>query len=381
MSGKFYIGNNYCHSIFRLLGCDEDALSYALGYLLSIDPSFCISFLKKIGVLKNKKYLYLEEKFQKYSVYLQQCSSGGRKDIVIETSDRYVRVVIEVKINDSVVGIKQLLKYTIGESQKERENLVKEWESYKYRHIVTLTSPELSNFVRSEIERKLKEEKDEKLSGIKLHCYQWYKVFELVNNRIKDIESDKIKTYIYEEFIRFFKEDYKMKYYDAEVFIKDLSKEFSPIYFEGHMYFHNDSDAPLYFAPYLTNAHKGNAGLQYISKVLYVERNFDIENKKMMEKLEKENPGDWEYWKKGIEMYKEMKEKKWWSEKIKKLYLLSEPMKFCESPILKKDIKRLKNEGKISFEIPRQIPSRYSLTFHQLFSAVDMLREKFIEKQ
>ena len=49
-----YIGKNYgkesafVQSIFRLKGNDEDALTYALGFLLAHDYEFCDKFVRRL---------------------------------------------------------------------------------------------------------------------------------------------------------------------------------------------------------------------------------------------------------------------------------------------------------------------------------------------
>ena len=94
-----YIGKKYqgattpVQSIFRLAGSDEDALTHALGFLLSHDGALCRKLLKHLGI-RNRKGLK-----SGYSVHLQEVTGKefGRRDIVIEY--RKTRIVPEAKID------------------------------------------------------------------------------------------------------------------------------------------------------------------------------------------------------------------------------------------------------------------------------------------
>ena len=79
-------------SIFRLVGSDEDALTYALGFLLAYAPTFCAKIVRRFGVAPRKTFK------RGYSIHLQEVTDPGfgRRDIVIEA--RGMRIVIEAKM-------------------------------------------------------------------------------------------------------------------------------------------------------------------------------------------------------------------------------------------------------------------------------------------
>ena len=47
-------------SIFRLIGNDEDALTYALGFLLARDPDFCVKVIRLCGIRVPKHLAWVD---------------------------------------------------------------------------------------------------------------------------------------------------------------------------------------------------------------------------------------------------------------------------------------------------------------------------------
>ena len=114
-----YIGKNKekidpVQSVFRLAGKDEDALTYALGFLLSQDSDFCTHFIRKLKVAKHKRLS------PNYSIRLQEFTQKefGRRDVTIETEK--VRIVIEAKIRGAEPTVEQLVQYGEEEGHLER---------------------------------------------------------------------------------------------------------------------------------------------------------------------------------------------------------------------------------------------------------------------
>lgn len=127
---QLYLGKNHqgsadpVQSIFRLAGSDEDALTFALGFLLAHDHAFGAAMVRHLCISPRKPLK------PGYSVYLQEVTDPGfgRRDIVIEGSG--TRIVIEAKVGGAEPTAKQLLKYG------EEANL---WEKFDGRAVVALT--------------------------------------------------------------------------------------------------------------------------------------------------------------------------------------------------------------------------------------------------
>ena len=145
---NLYIGKNHLgdispvQSIFRLVGSDEDALTFALGFLLAHDHSFCTELVRHLRVAPRQALKSV------YSVHLQEVTGSGfgRRDIVIE-NDR-TRIVLEAKIGGAVPTAQQLLQY--GAEHKL-------WNQYKVRGVVALTQGALAAATRQEVQAKLAE--------------------------------------------------------------------------------------------------------------------------------------------------------------------------------------------------------------------------------
>lgn len=250
---RLYIGKNYpgnvdaVQSVFRLAGDDEDALTFALGFLLAHDPVFCAKLLKELVGVPGRRLK------DGYSVHLQEVTerSFGRRDIVVEGNG--VRIVLEAKVGDAEPTVAQLVKYA-----KES----KRWKQYDTRAVVSLTQVELSaakaNKVRSELSAL----------NIRFDAVQWHQVIDLVMSYTPSNDSA-ISRYLFDEFIRYIRSDYQMGYYDAEILIQDVNTENAEIFEEGRMYVNRPTrtKAPLYFAPYFTNQ-GANTGISMFSRVM-----------------------------------------------------------------------------------------------------------------
>ena len=117
---RLYMGKNHdekdasvpVQSIFRLAGSDEDALTYALGFLLARDPIFCVELVRLCGVKAPQSFKH------DYAVHLQEVTDPryGRRDIVIEAGK--VRIVLEAKIGRAEPTADQLLKYVADDAKR-----------------------------------------------------------------------------------------------------------------------------------------------------------------------------------------------------------------------------------------------------------------------
>jgi len=130
------------HSIFRLIGKNEDALTYALAYAFEMNHPLLIDFLKEIKVLEAKQGR--SYRLKNLKICLQEHDfngKAGRRDIAIEFDD--TRVVIEAKIDGSIPTEDQVLKYTLTRDEDENDidfNYINQvWGPFKKRYIITLT--------------------------------------------------------------------------------------------------------------------------------------------------------------------------------------------------------------------------------------------------
>ena len=235
---RLYIGRNYpgetdaVQSVFRLAGSDEDALTFALGFLLAHDPVFCAKLLSGLKVVTRRRFN------DGYSVHLQEVTdrSFGRRDIVVECNG--TRIVLEAKVGGAEPTVEQLVKYA------EESDL---WKQYDTRAVVSLTQVELSAAKAEKARSKLSK------LGINFHAVQWHQVVDLVMSYTPSNDSA-ISRYLFNEFIRYIRSDYQMGYYDAEILIHDINPLNAKIFKEGWMCVTNSKSkkSPLYFAPYFT---------------------------------------------------------------------------------------------------------------------------------
>ena len=112
---NLYIGKNHLgdtspvQSIFRLVGSDEDALTFALGFLLAHDHSFCTELVRHLRIAPRQT---LESV---YSVHLQEVTGSGfgRRDIVCQ-GRRDIRPCGGVKVYHRDVGAQHECHHAAG---------------------------------------------------------------------------------------------------------------------------------------------------------------------------------------------------------------------------------------------------------------------------
>ena len=346
---RLFIGKNHqsdaspVRSVFRLAGNDEDALTFALGYLLAHDATFCAQLMRQFRIAPSKTLN------AGYSVHLQEVTTPryGRRDIVIETDE--MRVVFEAKIGGAEPTADQLLKYA---------DELKLWESHKRRALVALTQVELSETIENDVCAKLSGE------GIKFHKIQWHEVIDLVLRYTPSGDSENLK-HLFDEFIRYVRSDYDMGYYDAEILIQDVNLLNAKIYKDCWMYVTSPKDkkAPLYFAPYYTQQNR-HPGLSMVSRVI------DVENTRLVDKEavhDSNAPTDehLERWRDGLAELRERAKKEKFFDKDVRLFYLDRPVTFRQTPLTKTAYKATEPPK----GIPNQIPKGFSLTFDELLKA------------
>ena len=344
-----YIGKNHQHggrpvqSLFRLAGNDEDALTYALGFLLAHDPEFCRQVLRSCKVRVPRNFL------DTYTVRLQEVtvSSFGRRDIVIEAVG--MRVVLEAKIGRAEPTVDQLLKYA------DEDRL---WANFERKAIVALTRVELLPSTLAEVSSRLC------IRRIAFSAVQWHQILELALG-YTPLDDSQVMRFLYQEFIRYAIRDYDMGYYDAEVLIQDVNPLNADIFRSGWMYVTSlkDKRAPLYFAPYCTNLGT-RSGITQVSKVI------DTRVVKLADEpdhLDVGTPEQLEHWKVGWSELRERALKEGFADGEVRLFFLDGPIELMDAqvPLSKKSF----NATGPPKQIPRQIPKGFSLDFDELLKA------------
>ena len=345
---RLYIGKNHdekdasvpVQSIFRLAGSNEDALTYALGFLLARDPALCADLVRLCTVKSVRSFK------DDYSVHLQEVTdrSLGRRDIVIEAGK--VRIVVEAKIGKAEPTAEQLLKYA-ADSEK--------WRKFATRVVVSLTRDKLLPATQIEIESKLP-----RRSKINFAAIQWHEVIELVLQHSPSNESDDVSQYLYDEFILFARRGYDMGYYDAEILIRNVNPENAKFFEQGWVYVTapTKNTDPLYFAPYFTN--QGPiSGIRMISRVI------DVRTLRLADALDVSDRGTEEerkQWCKGLCMLQEHAKEVGFSDNAVQVFFLGKPVEFRSSPLTKNAF----NATDPPKKIPPAIPPGFSLRFDDL---------------
>ena len=353
-----YIGKRYqgattpVQSIFRLAGSDEDALTYALGYLLAHDVALCSNLLKLLSI-PNRRGLK-----NGYSIHLQEVTGRGfgRRDIVIEYAK--TRIVLEAKIGAAEPTAEQISKYST-ESRL--------WKQYDKRWVVALTQVEMAAERQNEIRSQLSSER------IRFKNLQWHKVIKLaLKHKPSDVSG--VSRYLFNQFNRFIRGDYNMGYYDAEIHIQDVNFENEEIFNAGWVYVTSPKDrkAPLYFAPYFTQrgVPKGMSikpGISLVSRVIYSEIVVLAQQKAIG--VDPPSNKHRKQWERGFSMLRKRGEKErnmetnWgWVDEETRVFYFDKPMKIAITPITKKAF----NSNDPSKKIPNQIPNGFRLRFDQL---------------
>jgi hypothetical protein len=362
------------HNIYRLIGNNENALTYALGHLIAIDAGFMLSVLKEISVLKKIPGKPYKEYSSNYFVKLQEHKDNGIRDIVIEAGDiNGLRVIIEAKIGKGMPSASQLLKYSIGEKpQASHKKTEKLWGQKQHKYIVSLTRDRLDSSIKRGVSEKLAG------TGIKLLDTSWSMILEIALKYLKHQDIGQLHRAFIQEFIDFFREDYEMHSYQAEVMVKkDNLLNAEKIYLEGYMYVGGESDIqiPLYFAPYFTKECIGHAGItdsgiSYISSVIKVITTTAGKLKEDPEAIATEEIKAhelWPQWKKGLNaISKRAINEHWAKTHINQLYFLSKPAKLNRKHPVKG---------------PAQIHAGYSTTVIDLLIKDNLIKKLGITRQ
>ena len=339
-----YIGKKYqwattpVQSIFRLAGSDEDALTYALGYLLAHEGVLCGNLLKLLRI-RNRRGLK-----DGYFVHLQEVTDKGfgRRDIVIEYGK--TRIVLEAKIGTALPTVDQITKYATESTL---------WNQFDNGWVVALTQIELAEDTQKKIGSKLP-------NGIRFKNVQRHEVIEIVLN-YKPSDGSEVTRYLFNEFNRFIRGDYDMGYHDAEIHIQDVNPLNANIFKCGWMCVTSlkDRKAPLYFAPYFTKQGE-NTGISMMSRV----RNSEVVMLASTENMGVNPPSEEhrERWEHGFKMLRDRGKKEGFAFGETRVFYFDRPMTIAKTPITKKSF----NATNPSKQIPTMISKGFSLRFDEL---------------
>ena len=327
-----------------MAGNDEDALTFALGYLLAHDSDFCAKLISKIG------RAWSSELSDGHSVHLQEVTAQGygRRDIVVETDN--MRVVFEAKVGGAEPTAEQLLKYA---------DELKLWGPRKNRALVALTQVELAESIERDVRARLSGE------GIRFYKIQWHEVIELVLN-YQPPDNSTITRYLFDEFIRYVRSDYQMGYFDAEILIQDVNKRNAQIFKECWVYVTSPKDkkAPLYFAPYFTRENE-TTGISLISRVIGVERVVFAQQE--TDEVNAHHTDEHQArWIKGKGMIRERARREGFYHGEVRLFYLDRPIALLQTPATKQTF----NATGPRKQIPQQIPKGFTLRFDDLLGHV-----------
>jgi hypothetical protein len=324
-------------NVYRLIGRNEDALTYGLGHLMAIDDEFMLEVLKELAVIPRIRGRRYQGYRASYEVYLQEqrnVGGAGRRDIVLEAGgEDGLRVVMEAKIGRGQPTACQLLRYSVGCACKNhRTETAPDWGSRSAKYLVALTRSPLDSGVRTQMVERLKG------SGITIASIQWHRIVKLALDRLNRLEGRSLRSLFFSEFVSFFRGFYEMDLYDAEVMVQDEDPRNAPIYFDGYMYVGGRRwpKMPLYFAPYFTKAcawdatlpQVTTAGISWISKVTRVQQvtvTHLVRDAKGVADRDLRRYANWTHWRRGLEGIRELAKRDAWTGDVW-LYFLSEPV-------------------------------------------------------
>ena len=258
---------------FGLLGTNENALTFSLGYLYSVCPEFLRKTLYKLDIknLRHTRFADIEISLQKNRAE----DKHGITDIEIRLPGMF-HIIIEGKIGFGVPRIEQCEQYF-----SELDEPVK--------RLAILQNAEHSHWV--ERYKKSNPAFKGKLSGL-----YWAELLEDAISLLRANPESSIEGYWLRNFIKFAKEEYNMGSYTHEVWIVSTNKkEWWPgglsfhdihtkngkIYFWSHGKFANRK--PLYIASRC-------GGFDSIQKVLKIEH--DVTPVSIVPELKKVRGGD-----------------------------------------------------------------------------------------
>jgi hypothetical protein len=237
---KLKIFNEPAESLFRLIGNDENALTFALGYVFNLRKDVLTSFLKEIQIIPKQKGQSYKKLFSDYLIHLQQYNDdkSGIKDLVIEDcKSKRFKIILEAKVDGSLPSMEQLNKYVHGAINNDLRNFRESW-------IVILSRKEVPKSELVQITAQLNN------ANVNINFVTWGTISKIIHN-FSFNNSNLFEDRIIKELHKFLNMDYKIKYFEHEVFFVRVKKGNG--YYElicnqeGHGYYFNGAKTKYIF--------------------------------------------------------------------------------------------------------------------------------------
>ena len=224
--------NESPYNYFDILGNDENALSKAFSYLISIDKDCFFCFIKLLGIKLSNSLL----NFSKFRIEIQRKREAGITDIEI-TDEEKIHIIVECKIKQ-------------GKVRRQRTQYNKEFTKNCGKYLCLLTEVYDSNIQME--------------GDVKVITLSWYDIITVFNT--KDFLSKEIVV----NFIKFAERNYKMNNI-KEILMQGLSNDEEEKRYNDYCIYRRKLTfgSPLYFAPYFSKMkYKNNYGIKSLSKIL-----------------------------------------------------------------------------------------------------------------
>ena len=306
--------NESPYNYFDILGNDENALSKAFSYLISIDKDCFFCFIKLLGIKLSNSLL----NFSKFRIEIQRKREAGITDIEI-TDEEKIHIIVECKIKQ-------------GKVRRQRTQYNKEFTKNCGKYLCLLTEVYDSNIQME--------------GDVKVITLSWYDIITVFNT--KDFLSKEIVV----NFIKFAERNYKMNNI-KEILIQGLSNDEEEKRYNDYCIYRRTLTfgSPLYFAPYFSKMkYKNNYGIKSLSKILGIitATTSDIVN--YVSEFEKftDDKALIEKWKSGIKLNNTKKDQTLYT-----YYFLRKEMDF-KSPLIKDGgIEKGRGKNWIAANIPQ----------------------------
>lgn len=306
--------NESPYNYFDILGNDENALSKAFSYLISIDKDCFFCFIKLLGIKLSNSLL----NFSKFRIEIQRKREAGITDIEI-TDEEKIHIIVECKIKQ-------------GKVRRQRTQYNKEFTKNCGKYLCLLTEVYDSNIQME--------------GDVKVITLSWYDIITVFNT--KDFLSKEIVV----NFIKFAERNYKMNNI-KEILIQGLSNDEEEKRYNDYCIYRRKLTfgSPLYFAPYFSKMkYKNNYGIKSLSKILGIitATTSDIVN--YVSEFEKftDDKALIEKWKSGIKLNNTKKDQTLYT-----YYFLRKEMDF-KSPLIKDGgIEKGRGKNWIAANIPQ----------------------------
>lgn len=209
---KLLINNREVSSPFGLLGTDENALTFALGFTFQQSPRLLQWFLNKIGIngIRTSMLRNVEISLQRRR---SDSSKKGITDVEIVLNPHF-HVIIEAKVGTALPSEDQCRKYidTLDASEGSQNKLV-----------ILVESPEVITIERYK--------RTDPALVDRVVCFNWTELIpELVRLTVRPQDqkldsSNPSELGWLQAFYRFLDQEYRMKAFSTEVWILPISTE------------------------------------------------------------------------------------------------------------------------------------------------------------